>query len=132
MEDKLQTYSKRKKIFLVLSIICIVAPLIIFGLKAFILGTTAQKLVFGLTATAALIFTIINVLMKAHFRSAVWVVLYGICAVIQNITPVILVLMITSLVEEIVLWPAYKHYKVLEATEKHDNALVEKIKKGLE
>lgn len=130
--DNLQTYSKRKKIFLVLSIICIVAPLIIFGLKAFILGTTTQKLIFGLTASAALIFTIINVLMKAHFRSALWVILYGICAVIQNIIPVILTLMITSLIEEIILWPLYKHYKVLEATEKHDNALVEKIKKGLE
>ena len=130
--ENLQTYSKRKKIFLVLSIICIVAPLIIFGLKAFILGTTTQKLIFGLTATAALIFTVINVLMKAHFRSAVWVVLYGICAVIQNIIPVILTLMITSLIEEIILWPLYKHYKVLEATEKHDNALVEKIQKGLE
>ena len=130
--DNLQTYTKRKRIFFILSIICIVAPLIIFGLKAFILGTTTQKLVFGLTASAALIFTVINVLMKAHFRSAVWVVLYGICAVIQNIAPVILTLMITSLLEEIILWPAYKHYKVLEATEKHDNALVEKIKKGLE
>ena len=130
--DNLQTYNKRKKIFFILSIICIVAPLIIFGLKAFILGTTTQKLVFGLTASAALIFTIINVLMKAHFRSAVWVVLYGICVVIQNIAPVILTLMITSLLEEIIFWPAYKHYKTLEATEKHDNALVEKIKKGLE
>ena len=130
--DNLQTYTKRKRIFFILSIICIVAPLIIFGLKAFILGTTTQKLVFGLTASAALIFTIINVLMKAHFRSAVWVVLYGICVVIQNIAPVILTLMITSLLEEIIFWPAYKHYKTLEATEKHDNALVEKIKKGLE
>lgn len=132
MEDKLQTYSKRKKLFFILSIICIVAPLAIFGFKAFFLGTTTQKLVFGLSAGAALIFTIINVLMKAHFRSAIWVVLYGICIVIQNITPVILTLMITSLAEEIVLWPAYKHYKILEATERHDNELVEKIKKGLE
>jgi hypothetical protein len=132
MEDKLQTYTKRKRIFLILSIICIVAPLIIFGLRGFILGTTVQKWTFAFTTAAAILFTIINVLMKAQFRSAVWVVLYGICVLIQNITPVILTLMITSLIEEIILWPAYKHYKLLEAEEKHDDKLVYKIKKGLE
>lgn len=130
--DNLQTYTKRKRIFLVLSIICIVAPLIIFGLRAFVLGTTVQKYAFTLTTIAALTFTGINVLMKAHFRSALWVALYGICIVVQNITPVILVLMISSLIEEIILWPLYKKYKLLEAEEKHDEKLVYKIKKGLE
>lgn len=104
-------YRKKKTIFLVLSVLCIVGPLMFYFGRAFICGDAVQKFTLGITFTVALVLFVINRIMKSHFRSVIWVLVLGIFTVIQSYLTVILVVSITTFLEELIFYPLYRHYK---------------------
>ena len=104
-------YFKLMIIFLVLSAICLFGPISVFFLRAFVVGDTAQKLTMGVTFTIALILFIINIVMKSHLRSVIWVLLLGVFAVIDHYILIVIVFAIACFLEELVFGPLYRYYK---------------------
>lgn len=104
-------YLKLMIIFLVLSAICLFGPISVFFLRAFIVGDTAQKLTMGVTFTIALILFIVNLIMKSHLRSVIWVLLLGVFAVIDHYILIVIIFAVACFLEELVFGPLYRYYK---------------------
>lgn len=104
-------YFKLMIIFLILSALCLFGPISVFFLRAFIVGDTAQKLTMGVTFTIALILFFINLIMKSHLRSVIWVLLLGVFAVIDHYLLIIIVFAIACFLEELIFSPLYRYYK---------------------
>ena len=106
-----QKYKFRARIFWLLSFIATICPMLIFLVRAFIVGEAHQKLVLGILCIAAIILTVVNVLLKMNIRSTIWLLLLGIYMVIEYIMPLLLCVAIGTIIDEFVFTPLYKKYK---------------------
>ena len=104
-------YKKLALIYFLLSAACLFGPIIIFFIRAFVVGDAAQKLSLGITFTAALIMFAVNIIMKSHLRSVIWVLLLGVFIVLKSYLTIILVFAITTFAEELIFSPLYRYYK---------------------
>ena len=104
-------YKKMKLIFFALSAACLFCPIMIYFIRAFIMGENKQKLTLGITFTIALILFMVNVAMKSHLRSVIWVLLLGVFSVFKNHISIVWVFAITTFLEELILSPLYRYYK---------------------
>ena len=104
-------YKKLALIYFLLSAACLFGPIIIFFIRAFVVGDAAQKLSLGITFTAALVMFAVNIIMKSHLRSVIWVLLLGVFIVLKSYLAIILVFAITTFAEELIFSPLYRYYK---------------------
>ena len=104
-------YKKLALINFLLSTACLFGPIIIFFIRAFVVGDAAQKLSLGITFTAALVMFAVNIIMKSHLRSVIWVLLLGVFIVLKSYLAIILVFAITTFAEELIFSPLYRYYK---------------------
>lgn len=94
-----------------LSILMTLIPLVIYTIKGFCEGTPASKVTLGVCFTTALILTIINVVFKYHMRSTIWILIIGLYVAVDNIIPLLIILAITTILDEFILTPLSRHYK---------------------
>lgn len=113
MTEATKTQKNKYIIFKVLSIILTVLPLVIFLVIAFVNGEPHQKLTLGCMTTLAAILTGMNIMFKYEFRSSIWLLLLGIYVCLDNITPLLIVLAVCTIVDEMIITPLYKKYKGL-------------------
>ena len=104
-------YKKLSILYFWLCVSCLFGPILIFFIRAFAVGDTSHKLTLGLTFTVALILTAINLIMKSHLRSVIWVLLLGVFAVLDHYLTIILTFAITTFLEELVFSPLHRYYK---------------------
>lgn len=104
-------YKKKALLFFLLSIACLFGPIMIYFFRAFIVGDTAQKLTLGVTFTVALIMGAVNIIMKSHLRSVVWVLLIGVSCVLRNYMSIIIVFAVTTFLEELIFHPLFRYYR---------------------
>ena len=65
----------------------------------------------GICLVTVLIFTIINVLIKHRIRCTIWILLLGIHACVENITTLLIIMAITTAIDEFIFEPLAKKYK---------------------
>ena len=94
-----------------LSILMTLIPLVIYTIKGFCEGTPGSKVTLGVCFTTALILTIINVVFKYHMRSTIWILMIGLYVSVDNIIPLLIILAITTILDEFILTPLSRHYK---------------------
>lgn len=111
MAEVTSNYTKKKWICFILSVICLFGPILFFFARAFVVGDTTQKLTMGITFTVALVLCAINLIMKSHLRSVIWVLLIGVFMVVDHYIAIIVVFAVACFLEELVFWPLYKYYK---------------------
>ena len=104
-------YKKLKWIYFGLSALCLFGPILFFFLRAFVCGDAGQKLTLGITFTVALMLFIINLVMKSHLRSVIWVLLLGVFCVFKSYIAIVLTFAITTFLEELIFSPLYRLYK---------------------
>ncbi len=98
-------------------------PLIVYFFVALTDGgvTTSQK--FGVVSMfgVALVLTIFNVITRHHLRSPLWLAIIGIYVALDNILPLMWMLAIGTLLDELLLRPSLKKYGVkLESSKVYD------------
>lgn len=113
MSDVTKGYKTKYKSLSLLSFILTIGPLIAFTILAFINGEVHEKLVLGCTVAIALILLIVNVVMKYHIRSTLWILVLGIYTCLDNIMPLLLTVAIVTILDEFILHPLAKKYKNL-------------------
>ena len=86
-------------------------PLVIYTIKGFCEGTPGSKVTLGVCFTTALILTIINVVFKYHMRSTIWILMIGLYVAVDNIIPLLIILAISTIIDEFILTPLSRHYK---------------------
>lgn len=104
-------YKKLALLYFFLCASCLFGPIIGFFIRAFVVGDAAQKLSLGITFTAALVMFAVNIIMKSHLRSVIWVLLLGVFIVLKSYLTIILIFAITTFAEELVFSPLYRYYK---------------------
>lgn len=106
-----KAYKKKYLTCTILSWVLTFLPLIIFVIWGFIEGTPRRKLALGGLMVIAAVLVILNVLMKLSLRCIPWVLLIGIYICLQEVTVLLIIMAVTTMLDELVLEPLAKMYK---------------------
>lgn len=104
-------YRKGYWITTVLSWSLVLGPLIGYVIYGFITGQTVQKFSLGVTTMAALALTGFSIIFKKHIRSTIFIVLLGIYIALREITILLIILSICTILDEFVITPLQKSYR---------------------
>ena len=104
-------YRREKWLLLILSILCNLLPIAIYTIKAFIVAGIGQKVTLGVCLTLSLLFVLINFITKHRIRSTLWILLIGIYICLDHIQSLLIIMAITTIIDEFILEPAYKRVK---------------------
>lgn len=106
-----KAYKKKYLTCTILSWVLTFLPLIIFVIWGFIEGTPHRKLALGGLMVIAAVLVVLNVLMKLSLRCIPWILLIGIYICLKEITVLLIVMAISTVLDELVLEPLAKTYK---------------------
>ena len=108
-----EKYKKKARFYNFLSFFITVVPILIYVVIGFMEGTIGQKITLGMCLVAVIILVILNLLFKHIPRCGVWIILSGLAYACNNIVPLLLIMAITTALDELVLSPLAKKYKNL-------------------
>ena len=111
MSDITQKYKKRYKILTLLSIMLNLVPLAIYSVYGFIQGSIGEKVTLSITLIICIIFVAINLVFKYHIRSTIWILLLGIQICLKNITVLLIIIALLTILDEFIISPLSKKYK---------------------
>ena len=100
--------------FRILDWLCLAAPLIIYVIVALSSGEAivAQKVAVVSTTMVALILTAFNVISQKKLRCPIWIVLIGLFVTVRDyVMPLIIILAITSVLDDLIFTPLISYYK---------------------
>lgn len=106
-----KAYKKKYLTCTILSWVLTFLPLLIFVIWGFIEGTPHRKLALGGLMVIAAVLVVLNVLMKLSLRCIPWILLIGIYICLKEITVLLIVMAISTVLDELVLEPLAKMYK---------------------
>lgn len=113
MSTMTQKYKKLSILTFLLSTICSLCPILIYVLKAFIDKDVQEvnKYTLGIMCSVALVVTLINIVAKLHLRCIPWILLLGIYVCLKDITALLVIMAITTIIDELILMPLHKSFK---------------------
>ena len=106
-------YKKIYHFFTFLSILLMTAPVTMYSIIALINGTGLQKVTMVTCLFIAFIFMLINLIFKHHIQCTIWVMLVGIYMGLDNIMSLIIIMCVTTALDEFIVEPLQKKYKNL-------------------
>ena len=104
-------YKKRAKWLRIISSSLTVLPLIIYSIIGLVQGPVTHKVTLSLTLIVCIVFTLITTIFKHRIRSTIWILLLGIYMCMKNITPLLIIIVISTILDEFVIEPQAKKYK---------------------
>lgn len=115
-KDSEFTKTLRRKLWLyrILDILILFSPVAIYVVIALSDGgvTTAGKVSVAGTVMIALILSVFNVIAQKRLRCPIWIVLIGLfIAIKQYLLPLIIILAITTILDDLCLTPLVEHYR---------------------
>ena len=104
-------YRKLSIVYAILSALCLFGPITFYFIRAFAFGDAKQKLTLGVVFTIALVLFVVNIIMKSHLRSVIWVLLLGVFSVFSHYIVIVIVFAVTTFLEELIFSPLHRYYK---------------------
>ena len=106
-------YKKLSILTFLLSTICSLCPIVIYVIKAFVDKDVKEvnKYTLGIMCSVALVVTLINIVAKLHLRCIPWILLLGIYVCLKDITALLVIMAITTIIDELILTPLHKSFK---------------------
>lgn len=111
MSETTKKLKIKKNTFHLISWILTFAPILIWLVVAMCKSSEITKPALAITITVAALFSMVNLLLKYSIRSTIWILLIGIYVALKNITPLLIVIAVCTILDEFVVHPLYKHYK---------------------
>lgn len=111
MSNLTRNYKFKYKFIRAISLLLLFGPIIVYTILGFVNGTVGQKFSLGISLIIALILVLINIIMKLSLRSTIWVIILGIYLCLDNILPLLLIIAITTILDEFIFSPLYKSLK---------------------
>lgn len=122
--------------FRILDWICLGLPLIIYVIVALVNGeaVVAQKVAVVSTTMIALMLTVFNAISQKKLRCPIWIILIGLFVAIRDyLMPLIIILAITSILDDLVFTPLIGYYRTkLIANKAMDERLPDEPKEAQE
>lgn len=96
-----------------LSVLLTLCPILIYVARAFISSEvqSVNKYTLGIMCSVALIVTIINIVAKLRLRCIPWILLLGIYICLKEITSLLVIMAITTIIDEMIITPLHKSLK---------------------
>lgn len=96
-----------------LSVLLTICPILIYVARAFISSEvqSVNKYTLGIMCSVALIVTIINIVAKLRLRCIPWILLLGIYICLKEITSLLVIMAITTIIDEMIITPLHKSLK---------------------
>lgn len=110
-------YTKKARFWLwfyrILDAVCLVTPLLIYVIIALCGGAVvAAKVAVVSTVMIAIILTVFNIIAQKKLRCPIWIMLIGLfIAIKEYLLPLIIILAITSILDDLVFTPLIGYYK---------------------
>ena len=113
MSTMTSKYKKLSILTFLLSTICSLCPILIYVIKAFVDSDVKEvnKYTLGIMCSVALVVTLINIVAKLHLRCIPWILLLGIYLCLRDITTLLIIMAITTIIDELILMPLHKSFK---------------------
>ena len=113
MSTMTKKYKRLSILTFLLSALCSLCPILIYVLKAFIDKDVqpVNKYTLGIMCSVALVVTLINIVAKLHLRCIPWILLLGIYLCLRDITSLLIIMAITTIIDEMILMPLHKSFK---------------------
>ena len=113
MSTMTSKYKKLSILTFLLSAICSLCPILIYVIKAFVDKDVQEvnKYTLGIMCSVALVVTLINIVAKLHLRCIPWILLLGIYLCLKDITALLVIMAITTIIDELILTPLHKSFK---------------------
>ena len=113
MSTMTNKYKKLSILTFLLSSICSLCPILIYVIKAFVDKDvkSVNKYTLGIMCSVALIVTIINIVAKLRLRCIPWILLLGIYICLKEITSLLVIMAITTIIDEMLVTPLHKSFK---------------------
>ena len=111
MSNVSRDLKKKTLIFHFLSILLTFLPITIWFCIALSKSTEVTRVTLGLSLCIAMILTLANTLLKFSIRSTVWILLIGIYACLKNITALLVIIAVCTVIDEFIVHPLSKHFK---------------------
>lgn len=130
MTETTQKYKTTYWILFSISILLNFLPLIVYIIKGYasIEVSEARKVTLTMAMMIALILSIYNILAKKHMRSVIWILLLGVYFALQEIELLLLLMAICTIVDEFIVEPLMKKYKLKWKTNCEIDSRLEDIK----
>lgn len=130
MTETTQKYKTTYWILFGISILLNFVPLIVYIIKGYasIEVSEARKVTLTLTMMIALTLSIYNILAKRHMRSVIWILLLGVYFAVQKIELLLLLMAICTIVDEFIVEPLMKRYKLKWKTNAEIDSRLDDIK----
>lgn len=103
-------YRILKNVFLALSIYCLAFPMTFYGVKALIEGTKVQKFTLGAFCVVAIGMVVTNFILKLKLKSMIWLLMLGIYICLRDITTLLIMVSVCTILDELLITPLYKFY----------------------
>lgn len=111
MSATTQNLKKKTLILHFTSWVLTFAPILIYLCIAMYKSNEITKPALAISITVAALFTFANLLLKYSIRSTVWILLIGIYVALKNITPLLIIIAVCTIMDEFIVHPLYKRYK---------------------
>lgn len=130
MTETTQKYKTTYWILFSISILLNFLPLIVYIIKGYasIEVSEARKVTLTMAMMIALLLSIYNILAKKHMRSVIWILLLGVYFALQKIELLLLLMAICTIVDEFIVEPLMKKYKLKWKTNNEIDSRLEDIK----
>lgn len=109
--DITKKYRKSYWLCKILSWCITLLPMLIFVIWGFVEGTPHRKMALGGLMVIAIVLVVINILMKLSLRCVPWIMLLGIYICLQEITVLLIIMAVTTVVDELILTPLEKRFR---------------------
>ena len=113
MSTMTNKYKKLSILTFLLSAMCSLCPILIYVIKAFVDKDVQElnKYTLGIMCSVALVITLINIVAKLHLRCIPWILLLGIYLCLRDITSLLVIMAITTIIDEMIIMPLHKSFK---------------------
>lgn len=111
MSDITKENKKKYIFFCIMSAIVTFGPMLFYVIKGFIEGSTVSKFTMGAACTVAICLFALNAVFKQHLRCPLWILLAGVYAALDSLETLIIILAVTTALDDFLFTPAVKHYK---------------------
>lgn len=111
MSETTKSLKKKTLTFHFISWLLTFAPILIWLVIALVKSNDVTKTALSLSIVVAMLLSVVNLLLKYSIRSTVWILLIGIYIALRNITPLLIIIAVCTILDEFIVHPLYKHYK---------------------
>lgn len=111
MSQTTKSLKNKTYFFHCLSWILTFLPILIWLGIALAKSNDVTKTALAISVLVAFLLTLVNLLLKYSIRSTIWILLIGIYVALKDITPLLIIIAVCTIIDEFLVHPLYKHYK---------------------